>query len=66
MFKQPASRTYILPVCVEGVGKHAFCWLKPSLGPKRTCLHGVHLTPKSSPKVAMFDLDGTLTESQFG
>ncbi|KAI0027835.1 polynucleotide kinase 3 phosphatase-domain-containing protein [Vararia minispora EC-137] len=43
-----------------------FRWLKPSLGPKRTCLHGIHLSPKSSSKVAMFDLDGTIIESQFG
>jgi len=38
----------------------AFRWLQPMLGPKHTCLHGVHLTPRAAPKVALFDLDGTL------
>ena len=42
-----------------------FRWLA-SLGPDKTCLHGVHLSPKSSPKVACFDLDGCLIESSFG
>lgn len=32
-------------------------WL-PNLG--LNCLHGMHLVPKSSSKVAMFDVDGTL------
>ncbi|KIL00645.1 hypothetical protein PAXRUDRAFT_29641 [Paxillus rubicundulus Ve08.2h10] len=40
-----------------------FQWLKPSLGPKRTCLHGVNLSPLASSKVAAFDLDGTLIKS---
>ncbi|KAH7889885.1 polynucleotide kinase 3 phosphatase-domain-containing protein [Phlebopus sp. FC_14] len=40
-----------------------FQWLKPSLGPKRTCLHGINLTPHSRPKVAVFDLDGTIIKS---
>ena len=26
----------------------------------QTCLHGVNLSPKNAPKVAAFDLDGTL------
>lgn len=38
----------------------AFRWLKPALGPKRTCLHGIHLDPPARPKVALFDLDGTV------
>jgi bifunctional polynucleotide phosphatase/kinase len=40
-----------------------FQWLKPALGPKRTCLHGINLIPKSTPKVAAFDLDGTVIKS---
>ncbi|EEB94225.1 hypothetical protein MPER_06997 [Moniliophthora perniciosa FA553] len=40
----------------------SFKWLK-SLGPKSTCLHGVNLEPPSRPKVALFDLDGTLIKS---
>ena len=42
-----------------------FQWLKP-LGPKKTCLYGVNLTPTASPKVAMFDLDGTIIVSAYG
>ena len=38
----------------------AFQWLKPALGPKRTCLHGINLDPPARPKVALFDLDGTV------
>lgn len=41
----------------------SFQWLKPALGPKRTCLHGINLIPKSTPKVAAFDLDGTVIKS---
>ncbi|KAI9569087.1 polynucleotide kinase 3 phosphatase-domain-containing protein [Boletus coccyginus] len=37
-----------------------FQWLKPALGPKRTCLHGVNLDPPARPRVALFDLDGTV------
>lgn len=37
-----------------------FQWLKPALGPKRSCLHGIHLDPPVRPKVALFDLDGTI------
>ncbi|KAJ8585213.1 PNK3P-domain-containing protein [Rhizopogon salebrosus TDB-379] len=40
-----------------------FQWLKPSLGPKHTCLHGINLMPQSTPKVAAFDLDGTVIKS---
>lgn len=39
-----------------------FQWLKPALGPKRTCLHGINLDPPARPKVALFDLDGTVIE----
>ncbi|QRW14466.1 bifunctional polynucleotide phosphatase/kinase [Ceratobasidium sp. AG-Ba] len=35
------------------------------LGPA-TCLHGVHLEPKASPKVALFDLDDTLITRKSG
>lgn len=38
----------------------AFRWLTPSLGPTRSCLHGVHLAPSASERVAAFDLDSTL------
>ncbi|KAF8212218.1 polynucleotide kinase 3 phosphatase-domain-containing protein [Mycena galopus ATCC 62051] len=38
-------------------------WLK-SLGPTGSCLHGVNLTPLSSTKVAAFDLDGTVIQSE--
>ncbi|KAG1754169.1 polynucleotide kinase 3 phosphatase-domain-containing protein [Suillus lakei] len=41
----------------------SFQWLKPALGPKRTCLHGINLIPQSAPKVAAFDLDGTVIKS---
>ena len=34
-----------------------------SLGTNKTCLHGVHLSPKASIRVAAFDLDGTLIKS---
>ncbi|KAJ7759134.1 polynucleotide kinase 3 phosphatase-domain-containing protein [Mycena metata] len=36
-----------------------FRWSKPS-GPNGSCLHGKHLVPSSSVKVAAFDLDGTV------
>ncbi|KAJ8488116.1 hypothetical protein ONZ45_g14072 [Pleurotus djamor] len=39
-----------------------FKWL-PSLGPKQTCLHATNLHPTPSAKVAAFDLDGTIIES---
>ncbi|KAF8436933.1 polynucleotide kinase 3 phosphatase-domain-containing protein [Boletus edulis BED1] len=42
----------------------AFQWLKPALGPKRTCLHGIHLDPPARPNVALFDLDGTMIQWQ--
>jgi hypothetical protein len=38
----------------------AFHWLQTMLGPKRTCLHCVRLTPRAASKVALFDLDGSL------
>ena len=52
-----------------------FRWLSPSLGPTRSCLHGVHLAPSPSPptatttstsaRVAAFDLDGTVIKSSY-
>ncbi|KAI0747782.1 PNK3P-domain-containing protein [Daedaleopsis nitida] len=42
-----------------------FRWISPSLGPNRSCLHGLHGDPKSLPKVAAFDLDGCLIVSSF-
>ncbi|KAG0706419.1 polynucleotide kinase 3 phosphatase-domain-containing protein [Suillus ampliporus] len=47
----------------SGSTTSSFQWLKPSLGPKRTCLHGINMIPQSTPKVAAFDLDGTVIKS---
>ncbi|KDQ60548.1 hypothetical protein JAAARDRAFT_55276 [Jaapia argillacea MUCL 33604] len=44
----------------------SFQWISPSLGPKRSCLHGSSLSPPSYTKVAAFDLDGTVIKSSFG
>ncbi|KAF5386673.1 hypothetical protein D9615_001745 [Tricholomella constricta] len=49
----------------EPVSSGSFKWLDP-LGPTRSCLHGLNLSPKASAKVAAFDLDGTLIKSDFG
>ncbi len=43
----------------------AFMWQK-SLGRKASCLLGLNLSPRARPKVAAFDLDGTLIKSSFG
>jgi len=40
----------------------AFKWLKPF---DNSCLHGVYLEPESHVKLAAFDLDGTIIESNF-
>ena len=45
--------------------KKPFRWLTPSLGPTRSCLHGVHLAPTASERVAAFDLDGTIIKSSY-
>lgn len=45
--------------------KKPFKWLTPLLGPTRSCLHGVHLAPTSSARVAAFDLDGTVIKSSY-
>ena len=45
--------------------KKPFRWLSPSLGPTRSCLHGIHLAPTASERVAAFDLDGTVIKSDF-
>jgi bifunctional polynucleotide phosphatase/kinase len=46
--------------------KKPFRWLTPSLGPTRSCLHGVHLAPTTtSARVAAFDLDGTVIKSSY-
>lgn len=41
----------------------AFTWKKPNLGPNKTLLYGVNLEPKTSSKIAAFDLDDTLIRS---
>ncbi|KAI0260764.1 polynucleotide kinase 3 phosphatase-domain-containing protein, partial [Gloeopeniophorella convolvens] len=43
-----------------------FRWLKPSLGPARSCLHGTQAAPRAAARVAAFDLDGTVIKSRFG
>ncbi|PCH38769.1 PNK3P-domain-containing protein [Wolfiporia cocos MD-104 SS10] len=47
----------------DGEDKTTYQWIKPSLGPQKTCLHGVNLTPEFRKKVAAFDLDGCLIQS---
>jgi hypothetical protein len=66
------SRPSVFPIFEKrGAGdeeteeKKPFRWLTPSLGATRSCLHGVHLAPTASSRVAAFDLDGTLIKSQF-
>src|SRR6266850_2897010 len=66
------SRPSVFPIFEKrGAGdeeteeKKPFRWLTPSLGPTRSCLHGVHLAPTASSRVAAFDLDGTVIKSQF-
>ncbi|KAI0086680.1 PNK3P-domain-containing protein [Irpex rosettiformis] len=54
--KQPAA---------QEVEKTAFCWITPAIGPNKSCLHGVHLEPKATNRIAAFDLDGCLVESSF-
>ena len=49
----------------EAAEDKPFRWLTPSLGPTRSCLHGVHLTPTASERVAAFDLDGTIIRSNY-
>ncbi|KAH9991967.1 polynucleotide kinase 3 phosphatase-domain-containing protein [Russula compacta] len=49
----------------EGTEEKPFRWLTPSLGPTRSCLHGIHLAPTASSRVAAFDLDGTVIKSPF-
>nr|GAT47436.1 predicted protein [Mycena chlorophos] len=41
-----------------------FRWESP-FGATKSCLHGVNLEPKSSPKVAALDLDGTVIVQSF-
>lgn len=40
-----------------------FSWLKSV---SKTCLHGTHLTPRQSSRVAAFDLDGVLIKTKSG
>ncbi|KAF7303006.1 hypothetical protein MKEN_01263500 [Mycena kentingensis (nom. inval.)] len=48
------------PTKIAKAGAGAFRWIRPL---ETTCLRGVNLAPKSSPKVAAFDLDGTIIAS---
>jgi bifunctional polynucleotide phosphatase/kinase len=45
-------------------GTANFRWHYPGIGYKHTCLHGTNLSPKNLPKIAAFDLDGTLIRSR--
>lgn len=45
--------------------KKPFRWLTHSLSSTRSCLHGVHLAPTASARVAAFDLDGTVIKSSY-
>ncbi|PPQ63178.1 hypothetical protein CVT24_005723 [Panaeolus cyanescens] len=47
----------------DALAQSSFTWLTP-LGPNRSCLHGIHLKPTASSKVAAFDLDGTIIKSE--
>ena len=60
-----ASTTTTTVVSATGAGTSSepFQWLKPSLGPRKTCLHGVNLAPPFRSSIAAFDLDGTVIES---
>ncbi|KAI0075790.1 PNK3P-domain-containing protein [Panus rudis PR-1116 ss-1] len=59
----------LFPIFSRQAGSSAssstFRWIEPALGKSRSCLHGVHLTPKVTAKIAAFDLDGCLIESSF-
>ncbi|KAG9318286.1 polynucleotide kinase 3 phosphatase-domain-containing protein [Chiua virens] len=44
----------------SGSSPTSFQWLKPALGLKRSCLHGINLAPPARSKIALFDLDGTV------
>lgn len=57
IFAKPAAKEQLEP--------SAFRWITPSIGPNKSCLHGVHLEPKATSKLAAFDLDGCLIESSF-
>ncbi|KAG6845039.1 hypothetical protein H0H87_001376 [Tephrocybe sp. NHM501043] len=63
----PAKKThpFFTKVDPQSSTDGPFQWLNP-LGPSRSCLHGINLQPKSSVKVAAFDLDGTVIKSEFG
>ncbi|EIM90535.1 PNK3P-domain-containing protein [Stereum hirsutum FP-91666 SS1] len=50
----------------EPTEKSSLQWVKPSLGPHRTCLYGINLEPSNHVKVAVFDLDGTVIKSSYG
>ncbi|KAI0693882.1 PNK3P-domain-containing protein [Cytidiella melzeri] len=53
------------PSATHNAGSGAFRWIVPSIGPTKSCLHGIHLEPTLTSKVAAFDLDGCLIESTF-
>ncbi|KIL68653.1 hypothetical protein M378DRAFT_158497 [Amanita muscaria Koide BX008] len=47
----------------KNISDDNFEWLKP-FGETRSCLHGINLQPTSSPRIAAFDLDGTIIKSE--
>lgn len=50
----------------QDVPVQPFRWIEPALGDNRTCLRGINLSPKPSPQIAAFDLDGCLIQSSLG
>ncbi|KAJ7086588.1 polynucleotide kinase 3 phosphatase-domain-containing protein [Mycena crocata] len=50
------------PATVESNTSGSLSWLKP-LGGAASCLCAINLSPQNSPKVAAFDLDGTVIAS---
>lgn len=62
---RPPSST-VFPIFSKEPEKSSLQWVKPSLGPHRTCLYGINLEPVHHAKVAVFDLDGTVIKSSYG
>lgn len=47
----------------SGTSISSFSWVKSV---SKTCIHGTHLGPRQSSKVAAFDLDGVLIKTKLG